>query len=238
MDSETDQTSGIPADPEQVLALSEQLAGFALSIVQDPETRGVRVEEYLTVLAAAAGEAVLASSGVIDIESNPMNPGGAILGAPINIVLSGDVMSFAEVPADSAMGILIGRLVPDVFSLDQFGSVADVFKHVVEHIGQAEWGRVATSVPEQNQPGILPVKAAFDLRDAVTAVQKALGLPLAQRYVPCVHALAFALTQTRSAIEPNVALTLSLQVLFTMAKMVPVPKSAFDEAPSTEAEAG
>ena len=117
MDSETDQTSGIPADPEQVLALSEQLAGFALSIVQDPETRGVRVEEYLTVLAAAAGEAVLASSGVIDIESNPMNPGGAILGAPINIVLSGDVMSFAEVPADSAMGILIGRLVILAFSV-------------------------------------------------------------------------------------------------------------------------
>lgn len=238
MESEAADDEQVPVDPHDLLALSEKLADFALSMVQDPQTQGVRVEDYLTVLAAACGEAVLVASGIVDIESNTMNPGSAILGAPINIVLSGDAMSFAEAPAGSAVAVLVGRLTPDVFTLDQFGALEDVFKHVVSHIGQAEWGQVATTVPEQNQPRVLPVKAAFDLRDAVTAVQEALGLPRAQRHVPCLHALAFALSQTRSAIDPEVALTLSLEVLFTMAKMVPVPKSAFDQAPEAESDEG
>ncbi|HEV2638707.1 MAG TPA: hypothetical protein VGX23_26400 [Actinocrinis sp.] len=195
-------------------------------MVKDEETGRVRVEDYLTLLASAAGEAVLVASGIVDVEFNDLNPGGAILGAAINDVLSGDKASFTGLPADSALGILVERLVPDVFPIELFGSMDDLFKHVVTNFGQAPWGEVATTVPERNKPAILPLKAAFDLRDAVTAVQEELGLPVAQRHIPCVNALAFALEQTKSAIESDVAVTLSLEVLFTMSKMVPVPKHA------------
>lgn len=231
---EAHEAASAPQPPDRLRAVALDLADYALSMVRDEETGRVRVEDYLTLLAAASGEAVLVASGIVDVESNSMNPGGAILGAAINNVLSGDKASFSGLPADSALGILVQRLVPDVFPLELFGSMDDLFKHVVSHFGHAPWGEVATSVPEQNKPTVLPLKAAFDLRDAVTAVQEELGLPVAQRHIPCVHALALALEQTKPAIDPGVAITLSLEVLFTMSKMVPVPKSALDGADDDE----
>jgi hypothetical protein len=39
-----------------------------------------------------------------------------------------------------------------------------------------------------------------------------------------VRALALALRETRYAIMPQTAIALSVQVLFAMAKMVPVPR--------------
>jgi hypothetical protein len=92
---------------------------------------------------------------------------------------------------------------------------------------------VTTSVPEENRPTILPLKAAFDLREAVESAQSALDLPVEWRHVPCANALAFALGQTRSAIDPAIAVRLSLEVLFAMAKMVPMPRGALEEVART-----
>ena len=54
------------------------LRDVALAYVQDE--RGVRVEDYVTVLAAATGEAAIVASGVIDIEHNELTPGAAVFG--------------------------------------------------------------------------------------------------------------------------------------------------------------
>jgi len=62
-----------PAGPSVALAAAaDHLAQVALRNVQT-EDGGVRVEDYLTVLAATVGEAVLVSAGLLDIG----NDGGA-----------------------------------------------------------------------------------------------------------------------------------------------------------------
>jgi hypothetical protein len=50
---------------------ADWLAKQALVRVQDAQTGRVRVEDYLTVLAAMTGEAALLTSGVIDREHRP-----------------------------------------------------------------------------------------------------------------------------------------------------------------------
>jgi hypothetical protein len=225
-----------PESEARLRAVAQELAGVALGMVKEPEAGRVRVEDYLTVLAAASGEAVLAASGIIDIESNTMNPGSVILGAPINVLLSGDVGSYAEVPADSALGVLLARLVPDFVPLEAFGSLETLFKGTMDRIEKAPWGFIATSLPEEHQSTIMPLKAAFDLRDVVAAALDMVDLPSERRYLLPVHALAYALEQTRSAIESDVAVTLSLEVLFAMAKRVPVPKSAFSKDADSNTE--
>jgi hypothetical protein len=83
-----------------------------------------------------------------------------------------------------------------------------------------------TTVPEANKPRVLPLRAAFELRRVVEQAQDLLGMPPGQRHVLCVHALATALRETRQAIDPEIAIALSMEVLFAVSKTVPVPRSA------------
>jgi len=56
----------------------EAIAAAAMAGVQNE--RGVRVEEYLSALAAATGEAAVVAAGIFDIEDNAMTPGTAVFG--------------------------------------------------------------------------------------------------------------------------------------------------------------
>jgi hypothetical protein len=220
-------------------AAAEQLAGAALARVQDPATRGVRVEDYLTVLGGITGEAALVAAGVLDIESTDIPPGSPVFGDQINVVLTGDTTDPTHVPADSVVGILIAELVPDTIPLDRFGSLEALYRGVAASVGSTAWGMVKTTVPAANQLTLLPIRVAFELRPAVeTAVQKS-GLSPRLRHVPCALALAVGLKQVRQAIDIDIGLTLALEVVFGTAKMVPMSRralAAVDPAASTQAE--
>ena len=212
------------------------LAGAALAYVQEPETKRVRVEDYLAVLAAMTGEAAVVAAGVFDIEHTDLTPGAAVFGDAINHVLTGDASSIDDVPADSIVGILVHELVPLVVTIEAFDSLERLYKHVAENVASPTWGTVALTVPTDNQPTILPIRAAFELRDAVDTAQAACGLERSHRHVPCATALAVAIGQVRAAIDLSIAMTLSLEVVFGMAKMVPMSRAAFESAASeTEA---
>lgn len=77
-------------------------------------------------------------------------------------------------------------------------------------------------------PSVLPIRVAFELRPAVDAAVATLNLEPSRRHVPCTYALAEALTQVQAAIDPAVAIRLALEVVFGMAKMVPMSQRAFD----------
>jgi hypothetical protein len=213
-------------------AQAEGLAAVALAYVQDPATKRVRVEDYLTVLAAMTGEAAVVSAGVFDIEHTDLTPGAAVFGDAINHVLTGDSSSIADVPATSIVGMLVHELVPLVVTIDAFGPLERLYAHVAETVNSAPWGTVALTIPTDNQPSVMPLRAAFELRSAVEAAQESLGLAPAQRYVPCTLALAVAIGQVRAAIDVPIALTLSLEVVFGMAKMVPMSRAAFESTGS------
>jgi hypothetical protein len=208
------------------------LAGDALVYVQEPETKRVRVEDYLAVLASMTGEAAVVAAGVFDIEHNDLTPGAAVFGDAINHVLTGDATSIEDVPADSVVGTLVHELVPLVVNIDTFGSLERLYKHVAENVAGSTWGTVALTVPSDNQPTIMPLRAAFEMRDEVVAAQAAVGLPDAQRYLLCAVALATAVGQVRAAIDLSIAMTLSLEVIFGMAKTVPMSRAAFESTAS------
>ena len=96
----------LPTDIEpMVLAVRDA----ALQLVQDE--RGVRVEDYVTVLAAAAGEATLVDADLFDIEANDLTPGAGVFGDAINVVLTGDGSEAGGIPTTSTVGVLVDQLV-------------------------------------------------------------------------------------------------------------------------------
>jgi hypothetical protein len=196
--------------------------------VEDPATRRVRVEDYLTTLASVTGEAALVAAGVFDVEASDITPGSPVFGDPINVVLSGDTTDWTAVPPDSVAGVLVGELVPQVVPLEYFGSLDEIYAHVAGHVGSAPWGAVSVGVPVDNQPVVLPLQVAFELRPAVDAAVAEAGIPARRRHVPCAVALAGGIRQIQGAIDLRMAMTIALQITFAMAKMAPMSRRAFD----------
>jgi hypothetical protein len=215
----------------EVRAASKQLAQFALLRVQEPATKRVRAEDYIAVLAAVTGEAAIVASG-IDIESFPGTPGQGVFGNQINEVLSGDQADVGTVPSLSVLGILLSELVPATVPREYFGSIERLYRLVAANVGGVAWGTVATSVPDDNRPSVIPLQVAFELRPAVDALMTQARLSPSLRHVLCALALADGLRQVRQAIDMRVAITLALEVAFGTAKMLPVSKRAFAEVKS------
>jgi hypothetical protein len=211
-----------------IRAAASRLAHAALVRVEDPAKRRVRVEDYLATLASVTGEAALVAAGAFDVEASDITPGSPVFGDPINAVLSGDTSDWTAVPPDSVAGILVGELVPQPVPLEYFGSLDELYRHVAGHVGSAPWGSVRVGVPVDNQPAVLPLQVAFELRPAVDAADAEAGIPARRRHVPCAVALAEGIRQVQGAIDLHVAMTIALQVTFGMAKMAPMSRRAFD----------
>ncbi len=209
----------------------------ALARVEDQ--RGVRVEDYLAVLAAVTGEAAIVASGVVDIEDNELVPGSAVFGDAINEILTGDATELADVPASTVVGVLRDLLVPGVVAAGAFGSLEDRYRHVAATVGEARWGDVTLTVPEDHRPTVLPLQVAFELRPIVIAVEERIGAAMEAglvtrpegwaRHQLCALALASAVEQTAGALDPRLSLHLALEVVFGMAKVVPMSAAAFDQ---------
>jgi hypothetical protein len=221
---------GVNLDDAQLRRTADGLAKAALLRVQDPAIGRVRVEDYLTVIAAMTGEAALLSAGMFDLERSDMTPGAPVFGDAVNDVLTGDSVELASVPEHSVMGILVRELVPAVVPLAAFDGLRERYALVARGIGTVPWGAVALSVAEDNLPSVLPIQVAFELRTAVDDAVGAIRLPAAERFVPCTLGLALALRQVQAAIDMRVGVSLALGVVFGTAKMVPMSKRAFEAA--------
>jgi len=219
-----------------VSALDDAVAAIdaaAISRLQDE--RGIRVEDSLTALAAVTGEAALVDAALFDVESTELTPGSAVFGDEINRMLTGDETDLHALPATSVVGVLRDRLVPGVVVAQAFGPVERLYAQVAAGVGSTPWGEVPLSVPDEHRPGIQPLRLAFELRPAVeaavAAVQEGNGsAPVAGRRIPCAVALASAVERTAQAIDVAIGLTLSLEVVFGMAKTVPMSRRAFEES--------
>ena len=228
--------SGQPARSPQARAAAEALAAIALRSVQDPAGR-VRVEDYVTVVAALTGEAALVAAGVFDIETSGLTPGSAVFGDAINDILSGDSTDLMEQPPESVAGILVAELVPATVPLALFVPLEELYRHVAASVGTAEWGAVATTVPADHQPTVLPLRFAFELRPAVDEAQAQAGLPSSLRHVPCALALCECLKQVGDAADVGMTIRLALEVVFGMAKTVPMSRAAFAAVAGEERDA-
>jgi len=211
----------------EVRAAAVKVTRAAMGRVQEP-SRGVKVEDYVTVLASLAGEAALAAAELFDIEATKMPPGAAVFGDKINMVLTGDNADAASAPADSVVGVLMAELVPATAPAELFWPPDDYYRSVAANVKKAAWGNVTTSVPDANKPRVVPLQVAFELRDAVDAAQSEAGLPRSLRHVVCALALADGLKQVQHACDMGIAVRLAMEIVFGMAKMVPMSRAAFE----------
>jgi hypothetical protein len=195
---------------------------------------GVRVEDYLCVLAAATGEAAIVTSGTLDIEDSKLTPGAAVFGDAINQRLTGDEVDLGTVPAATIVGVLRDRLVPAVAPAEAFGDLESRYDFVAAHVGQSKWGWVAVSVEAGHTPWMMPIRAAFEVRPAVAAVESLLtgpgGTPAIPRDLVCAGALAAAIEETAGVLDPAVGVPLSLDIVFGMAKMAPMSRTELADA--------
>jgi hypothetical protein len=214
-------------DNAPMTALEESVAAIdAAAMAQVRHERGMRVEDYVSALAAATGEAALVDAELFDIETTDLTPGRPVFGDATNHVLTGDVTVLADAPPDSVAGLLRDRLVPKVVPADAFGPLDRLYELVASGVGTTAWGEVALTVPAANRPNIQPLRLAFEMRPAVEAAVT--GLDFTGRHVPCALALGQAIERTRDAIDVRVALTLALEVVFGMAKVVPMSRRSLE----------
>jgi hypothetical protein len=206
---------------DALTAAATHIADVALRSVQTADG-GVRVEDYLTVLAAAAGESVLVSAGLFDIEHNELTPGSAVFGDRINAILTGDSISLAEMTTDTVVGLYRAELVPVPIAPDALPDPRRLYEHVAGTVNDAPWGYVATTVDADHQPRVMALRAAFEMRAAVDEAVRVAEVNQAQRWVPCVLAICAAMRQVQAAIDMRLASTLVMEVLFAMSKTVPM----------------
>lgn len=218
---------GTAAVTPAVRKSAAQLAKIAMGYVQE-ESGAVRVEDYVTVLAALTGEAALLAAELYGIETSTIPPGSAVFGNGINDILSGDQPDVAKCPADSVVGILVSELVPATVALDLFRPLDGFSAWVAASVGKAAWGNVTTSVAASNKPHVMPLRVAYELRGAVDAAQSKAGLARRLRHVVCAVALADCLKQVKPACDMSMAVTLAMEVVFGTAKMAPMSRAAFD----------
>jgi hypothetical protein len=78
----------------------------------------------------------------------------------------------------------------------------------------------------------MPIRAAFELRRTVVAVEQAVadargGAPWARRDLLCAGALSAAIEETADVLAPSISVPLALDVVFGMAKLVPISQAAY-----------
>ncbi|MGZ6267079.1 MAG: hypothetical protein ACXWNR_00735 [Candidatus Limnocylindrales bacterium] len=218
---------GTTAVTPAVRKSAAKLADVAMGYVRE-ESGSVRVEDYVAVLATLTGEAALVAADLFDIETSTITPGAPVFGDAINRILSGDQADVAKCPADSVVGILVSELVPATVPLDLFGPLDRFYAWVAESVGKAAWGNVTTSVAASNNPRIMPIRVAFELRGVVDAAQSKAGLARDLRHVVCAVALADCLKQVKAACDMTMAVTLAMEVAFGTAKLAPMSRAAFE----------
>ncbi len=208
------------------MSVREALAGMLENAMKDGEGR-IRVEDLLSAAAAVTGEAAIRATGEFDPDNHDFAPGQAVMSDAINSLLCGDRSDWEDVPPGSLFGIIRKGALAAGYGAGDFPGVAESIRVYVAGIGrgddpQAIWGRPALSVPAVNAPREPPLRYAYELRERVRIFFKAQDIAPADQPTILAQALAVILGHVREAIDPGVAIRLTLETLNGMAKMAPM----------------
>ncbi|MDB5430425.1 MAG: hypothetical protein JWP35_1541 [Caulobacter sp.] len=208
------------------MTVREALAGMLENAMKDCEGR-IRVEDLLSAAAAVTGEAAIRAVGEFDADAHDFAPGQAVMSDAINNLLCGDRSDWDDVPPGSLFGIIRKGALAAGYGPADFPDVGETIGIYAAGIGrgddpQAIWGRPALSVPVVNEPREQPLRHAYELRERVRVFFKAQDIAVADQPVILAQALAVVLGHVRQAIDPGVAIRLTLETLNGMAKMAPM----------------
>ena len=186
----------------------------------------IRVEDLISAAASIVGEATLNAAGDFNPREHQFTPGARVFSDKANDLFCGD-KDFNEAPAISIVGILSEKLPKCGFTKVDFPPLKEIFAYFAANIGkEEEWGKVPLSVPKDNHPFILPLRASYELRPTVDKIFTPLGDNQDQRLQAATFALAEVLCKTRDVLDRRIAITLALETVNGMAKTAPMTDAA------------
>jgi len=191
----------------------------------------IRVEDLISVLGSIVGELSIEAAGDFDPRQHSLTPGSRVFSNRVNLLFSGDLPTddLDAMPPESIVGMLRDRLLEEGFQRSDFPSLQTVFKDFAANVGkQSDWGKVPLSVPQENQPFVLPLRVAYEARPMVDRVLRT--IPPSERLKAGVFALGEALVAVHRAIDPKIVLLLALEMVNGMAKTAPMTDEAMEAA--------
>jgi hypothetical protein len=183
-----------------------------------------RPEDFLSCLAAVAGEMVLRQSRVVDLEATDMAPGQPFFSNDLNRLLSGDRSDWAQVPVNCMFGSIRSALMSlkDSWPRESFPNVGAIYELFAKARGKGakrdEWGWAPLSIAPSHRPRIQPLRGAYNLR------QSLLSEGYDSEFLTTASAISvvMALSGARNHLPPDVAIRIVLETINAMAKTMPM----------------
>jgi hypothetical protein len=206
------------------------LAKAVLKLVEAPPGT-FRCEDVISAIAAFAGECILRQAGEFKFDDHDFVPGQPIFSLKVNDLLSGDRSKWAEIPDQSAFGVIrfiLAKQPQDPFPENVFPDIGKIYEQFASErrqgVPKKRWGKAPLSIPPNHYPreDRPPLRAAFELRQTVG--QKWLDDKITPQRIANVaqFALVMLLNQMRESIAPAIALALAFETMNAMAKTAPM----------------
>jgi hypothetical protein len=212
--------------------LRQKLVNLVLGYLRDPKGR-IHVEDAVSAAATVVAERCIDAAGDFALRDHDLTPGSRVFSTAANALICGDVSEggIRQVPKDSIVGVLRGRLDSRVYTDAEFPALSDVFRSYASRIGNpTEWGWVPLSVTEDHRPFVRPLQAGYQTRERVDEI---LG-PAREDKARCLRiateSLADILMMVASAIDHRLALTLAIETINGMSKTAPMTAKAMKQA--------
>ena len=199
--------------------------GLAKALTQNGR---IHVEDLISAAAAIVGEKCIEASGDFNPRNHEFVPGQRVFSTKVNVLFSGD-KDIDDAPADSVVGIIYSKLLNCEFARPDFlPSLKEIFTYFAANIGKPEdWGKVPLSIPKDNHPFIMPLRAAYELRATIDRTFAPLGNNHEQQLNAAALTLVEALCKTRDVLNREIAIKLALETVNGMAKTAPMTNAAF-----------
>lgn len=195
--------------------LTKKLVNYVYNSIKTD--KGVRVEDAICVMSTVVAERCIEVANEFSIDEHEFEPGSAVFSEKINDILVGPVAveNWNELPQESVFAT-IKRKINSHFDNSSFPVLTGIFENYAKNVGQTEWGNLTLSIPDDNKPFFIPLQAGYETRKFV---DKNINLENDEKTLKIViDAIARILIETKMALEPKVALTLSFEIINGMAK--------------------
>jgi hypothetical protein len=188
----------------------------------------IHVEDLISAAAAIVGEKCIEAAGDFNPRDHQFSPGQRVFSQKANELFSGD-KDINDAPTDSVVGVLCDKLLSNGFTKSDFPpSLKEIFTYFAANVGKPEdWGKVPLSIPKDNYPFIMPLRAAYELRLTVDKLFAPLGDDHKQKLQAATLALAETLCKTRDVLNRQIAIKLALETVNGMSKTAPMTDAAF-----------
>ncbi|WP_074405796.1 MULTISPECIES: hypothetical protein [Aquimarina] len=195
--------------------LTKSLVNYVYNSVQTE--KGVRVEDALCVMATIVAERCIKIGNEFSIDEHDFEPGSVIFSEKINEILVGptSVENWNDLPEECVFA-RIKRKIDSHFSKNPFPALSGIFETYAKNVGESEWGNITISVPDENKPFILPLRAGYETRKYV---DENINLENEEKTLRIViNAICRVLIETKMALDPSIALTLTFEIINGMSK--------------------